>query len=97
MRYNRHYWRAVAEITNCPQPAWVWKLGFSPAASRILEALREAPRTSDDLSEICGYSDRTLPCVMSALMRLGQVEQRTQSRRESNLWYVRGAVQDADR
>lgn len=95
MRYTRRYWQAVAEITNCPQPAWVWRLGFSRAARRILHALRESPRTSDDLSEVCGYSYTTLKCLMSALMRLHQVEQRTTSQRGPNLWYVKG-TSDAD-
>lgn len=88
---DRRYWQAVAEVCNAPQPAWVWRLGYSVAARRVLDALGESPRTSDELSQICGYSYATLKCMMSALVRLGQVEQRTSSRRQSNLWYVKGA------
>ena len=91
---DRRYWQAVAEIANCPQPAWVWRLGYAPAARRIVAALADTPRTSEELSQVCGYSDATLQCLMSALVRLGQVEQQTHSRRTSNLWYVKGATHE---
>lgn len=87
---DRRYWQAVAEITNCPQPEWVWRLGFSPAARRILAALQDAPRTSDELSQVCGYSYATLKCTLTALTRLGQIERPTNYKLEPNLWYVKG-------
>lgn len=91
---DRRYWQAVAEVCNAPQPAWVWRLGYAPAARRIVEALAAAPRTSDELAQLCGYSYATLKCLMSALVRLGQVEQRTSSRKHSNLWYLKGSTHE---
>lgn len=89
---DRRYWEAVAEVTNAPQPAWVWRLGFSPAARRIVEALTASPQCVEDLSRASGYSTLTVKSTLTALMRLGAVERPTNYKTEPNIWYVKGAA-----
>lgn len=88
---DRRYWEAVAEVTNAPQPAWVWRLGFSPAARRIVDALAATPQCVEDLSRSSGYSTLTVKSTLTALMRLGAVERPTNYKLEPNIWYVKGA------
>lgn len=88
---DRRYWEAVAEVTNAPQPAWVWRLGFSPAARRIVDVLSAAPQSVEDLSRSSGYSTLTVRSTLTALMRLRYVERPTNYKTEPNIWYVKGA------
>lgn len=91
---DRRYWQAIAELTNCPQPAWVWRLGYAPAARRIVDELTQAPQSREELSVACGYSAATVKHTLTALLRLRQVERPTNYKGEPNLWYVKGTAND---
>lgn len=88
------YWRAVAIVT--AQPAYVTKHGFTPAARAVVAALTVTPQTMDELAGATGYSVATVKLALSALARLGEVERPTNYKLEPNIWYVKGAAQDAD-